>query len=37
MPSAQSRIFDFLVPLFRALEGENPSKGLSIVAVGRKQ
>jgi len=37
LPSGQSRIFDYLVPLFRALEGENPSNGLSIVAVGRKK
>jgi len=36
LPSAQSRIFDFLVPLLRALEGENPSSGLSLIAVGRK-
>jgi glycosyltransferase involved in cell wall biosynthesis len=36
LPSAQSRIFDSLVPLFRALEGDNPSSGLSLIAVGRK-
>lgn len=36
LPSAQSRLFDFFVPLFRALEGENPSTGLSLIAVGRK-
>jgi SAM-dependent methyltransferase len=36
LPSAQSRIFDALVPLFRALEGANPSSGLSLIAVGRK-
>jgi glycosyltransferase involved in cell wall biosynthesis len=37
LPSAQSRVFDFLVPLFRALEGENPSNGLSLIAIGRKK
>ena len=36
LPSAQSRIFDALVPLFRAFEGTNPSSGLSLIAVGRK-
>jgi 2-polyprenyl-3-methyl-5-hydroxy-6-metoxy-1,4-benzoquinol methylase len=36
LPAAQSRLFDVLVPLFRALEGENPSTGLSLIAVGRK-
>ena len=36
LPSAQSRIFDALVPLLRALEGDNPPRGLSLVAVGRK-
>ena len=36
LPSAQSRIFDALVPLLRALEGENPPRGLSLVAVGRR-
>ena len=36
LPSGQSRVFDRLVPLFRALEGDNPSSGLSIIAVGRK-
>lgn len=37
LPSAQSRVFDFFVPLFRAIEGENPSNGLSLIAVGRKK
>jgi glycosyltransferase involved in cell wall biosynthesis len=37
LPSGQSRIFDRIVPLFRALEGDNPSTGLSLIAVGRKQ
>lgn len=36
LPSGQSRVFDFLVPLLRALEGENPANGLSLIAVGRK-
>ena len=36
LPSGQSRVFDRFVPLFRALEGENPSSGLSLIAVGRK-
>jgi glycosyltransferase involved in cell wall biosynthesis len=37
LPAAQSRVFDFFVPMFRALEGDNPSKGLSLIAVGRKK
>ena len=37
LPSGQSRVFDRLVPLFRSLEGDNPSTGLSLIAVGRKQ
>jgi glycosyltransferase involved in cell wall biosynthesis len=36
LPSAQSRIFDRLVPLLHGLEGDNPSSGLSLIAVGRK-
>ena len=36
LPSAQSRVFDAMVPLLRTLEGENPSTGLSLIAVGRK-
>ncbi|HVE70344.1 MAG TPA: glycosyltransferase [Thermoanaerobaculia bacterium] len=36
LPSGQSRLFDRLVPLFRSVEGENPSSGLSLIAVGRK-
>ena len=36
LPAAQSKIFDRLVPLFRALEGEHPSSGLSLIAIGRK-
>lgn len=37
LPSAQSKIFDRLVPLFRAIEGDNPTTGLSLVAVGQKR
>ena len=36
LPAAQSRIFDRLVPLFRALEGDHPGSGLSLIAIGRK-
>ena len=36
LPSAQSRLFDFFVPLFRALEGDQPGSGLSLIAIGRK-
>ena len=36
LPLAQSRIFDRLVPLFRAFEGDAPSSGLSLIAIGRK-
>lgn len=36
LPSGQSRLFDLLVPTLRALEGENPPSGLSLIAVGRK-
>src|SRR5436190_5878142 len=36
LPAAQSRIFDRLVPLFRALEGDRPGSGLSLIAIGRK-
>lgn len=35
IPSAQSKIFDLMVPLFRAIESDNPSTGLSLVAVAR--
>jgi glycosyltransferase involved in cell wall biosynthesis len=37
LPSGQSRLFDRLVPLFRTMEGDNPSTGLSLIAVGRKR
>jgi len=36
LPSGQSRIFDFFVPLIRALEGNEAQSGLSIIAIGRK-
>ena len=36
LPSAQSRFFDFLVPLFRKIDGQRPSSGLSVIAIGRK-
>ncbi len=36
LPAGQSRLFDVLVPLLRALEGENPPTGLSLFAVGKK-
>jgi glycosyltransferase involved in cell wall biosynthesis len=36
LPAAQSRIFDRLVPLMKALDGERPKKGLSLIVVGRK-
>jgi glycosyltransferase involved in cell wall biosynthesis len=37
LPSAQSRVFDFLVPLMRELDGAHPSSGLSLIAIGRKR
>ena len=36
LPAGQSRLFDLFVPLLRFLEGRNPRKGLSLVAVGTK-
>jgi hypothetical protein len=36
VPATQSRLFDSFVPIFRALEGSAPRKGLSIVAIARK-
>ncbi|HET7711727.1 MAG TPA: glycosyltransferase [Thermoanaerobaculia bacterium] len=36
LPSGQSRVFDLLVPLLRTFEGERPSIGLSLIAVGTK-
>jgi glycosyltransferase involved in cell wall biosynthesis len=36
LPSAQSRIFDRMVPLLKSFEGTKPSSGLSLIAVGRK-
>jgi glycosyltransferase involved in cell wall biosynthesis len=37
LPGGQSRLFDFLVPLLRTIEGDAPSAGLSIIAIGRKK
>ena len=36
LPAAQSRLFDRFVPFLKTLEGDNPSSGLSLIAVGRK-
>jgi glycosyltransferase involved in cell wall biosynthesis len=36
LPAAQSKIFDRLVPLLKALDGERPKSGLSLIAVGKK-
>lgn len=36
LPGAQSRIFDFFVPLLRRIEPKNPRKGLSLIAIGTK-
>ncbi|HEX7190877.1 MAG TPA: glycosyltransferase [Thermoanaerobaculia bacterium] len=36
MPAAQSKLFDFFVPLWKALEGSHPSTGLSLIAIARK-
>jgi hypothetical protein len=36
VPSGQSRVFDLFVPLLRFLEGKNPRKGLSLIAVAHK-
>ncbi len=36
LPAGQSRLFDYLVPMLRALEGDNPSTGLSLIAIGKK-
>ncbi len=36
LPAAQSRLFDRFVPLFKRVEGNDPSSGLSLVAIGRK-
>jgi len=35
IPAAQSKIFDIMVPFFRAMEPKEPKKGLSLVAVAR--
>ncbi len=36
LPAGQSRVFDLFVPLLRRLEPSSPSKGLSLIAVGKK-
>jgi glycosyltransferase involved in cell wall biosynthesis len=36
LPAAQSKIFDRLVPLLKALDGKHPKSGLSLIAIGRK-
>src|SRR5438105_2084838 len=36
LPAAQSKIFDRLVPLLKALDGHRPKSGLSLIAVGKK-
>lgn len=36
LPAGQSKLFDRFVPLFKSLEGERPSDGLSLIAIGRK-
>jgi glycosyltransferase involved in cell wall biosynthesis len=36
IPAGQSRVFEMLVPFIRAIEGEEPSNGLSLVAVATK-
>lgn len=36
LPVAQSRIFDRMVPLLKAFEGDRPPSGLSLIAIGRK-
>jgi glycosyltransferase involved in cell wall biosynthesis len=36
LPPAQSKFFDFLVPMIKKIEGTHPSSGLSLIAVARK-
>ena len=36
VPAGQSRVFDFMVPMLRRLEGKSPRTGLSLVAVATK-
>ena len=36
LPGGQSRLFDLAVPILRRIEPKNPSRGLSLIAVGRK-
>jgi hypothetical protein len=37
LPAAQSRLFDRFVPFFKALEGNDPKSGVSLIAVARKK
>jgi hypothetical protein len=36
LPAAQSKIFDRLVPLLKALDGARPKSGLSLIAIAKK-
>ena len=36
LPGGQSRLFDLAVPVLRRIEPKNPSRGLSLIAVGTK-
>jgi glycosyltransferase involved in cell wall biosynthesis/ubiquinone/menaquinone biosynthesis C-methylase UbiE len=36
LPAGQSRIFDLAVPILRRIEPKNPSRGLSLIAIGTK-
>jgi SAM-dependent methyltransferase len=36
MPAAQSKVFDYFVPLFKAFEGAHPSTGLSLIAIAHR-
>jgi glycosyltransferase involved in cell wall biosynthesis len=36
MPAAQSKLFDFFVPLWKSIEGSHPSTGLSLIAIARR-
>ena len=36
LPAVQSKFFDRLVPLLKALDGDRPKSGLSLIAIGRK-
>jgi glycosyltransferase involved in cell wall biosynthesis len=36
LPGGQSRVFDFFVPVLRKIESDDPSNGLSLIAVATK-